>query len=183
MFPTVATQRVQTLMQDRVINPLLQGKMESGKVPLLLRLFRAFPPLRRIPARLLGMGFRPEHVRPECAQVDSGLPSEKFIQPIYLFTREMFACSILRSTKRTSEPWGEFLAQSFDLVVGAHCGCRSGRSLGSFTRRRMAVDGAIAKCSDARHWRFHSCAQHDRRLAARFSQSSLHARTADCLHA
>jgi hypothetical protein len=30
---------------------------------LVLRLMNQWPPLRRIPARVLGVGFRPEHVR------------------------------------------------------------------------------------------------------------------------
>ena len=30
---------------------------------LYLTLFNRFPVLRRIPARLIGMGFRPEHVK------------------------------------------------------------------------------------------------------------------------
>jgi hypothetical protein len=35
------------------------------KPPFLLSLLRWFPPLRRIPARLVGMGFRPEHIGPQ----------------------------------------------------------------------------------------------------------------------
>ncbi len=33
------------------------------RLPLPLRLMRAFPVLRRIPARLIGVGVRPEHVQ------------------------------------------------------------------------------------------------------------------------
>ncbi len=60
--PTIRTQRVQVFMQDRFIFPALSG---SGldKPPLALRLMQWIPPLRRIPARLMGMGFRPEHIR------------------------------------------------------------------------------------------------------------------------
>jgi 2-polyprenyl-6-methoxyphenol hydroxylase-like FAD-dependent oxidoreductase len=61
-FPTKMTQRVQVFMQNRVINRVLSSKAPT-KMPLPLRLFRYFPFLRRIPARLVGMGFRPEHVR------------------------------------------------------------------------------------------------------------------------
>lgn len=60
-WPTQATQRLQILAQDRVIAPILAGA-GSGKLPLPLRLLQRFPMLRRIPARLLGMGFRPEHI-------------------------------------------------------------------------------------------------------------------------
>jgi hypothetical protein len=35
----------------------------GGRAPLMFRLFNHLPILRRIPARLIGMGFRPEHVR------------------------------------------------------------------------------------------------------------------------
>ncbi|KRE07511.1 hypothetical protein ASE63_22710 [Bosea sp. Root381] len=60
-FPTRATQAMQVAIQNRVINPLLTG---SGEVrpPLAVKLLGRFPLLRRIPARLIGMGFRPEHI-------------------------------------------------------------------------------------------------------------------------
>ena len=61
-WPTRMTQRVQLLIQNRVIQPVLG---ESGRLtpPFALRLLARFPFLRRIPARLIGIGFRPEHVR------------------------------------------------------------------------------------------------------------------------
>ncbi len=49
-------------MQDRVINPAL-GSDKPIRAPWLLRLFNRVPLLPRIPARIVGMGFRPEHVR------------------------------------------------------------------------------------------------------------------------
>ncbi len=61
-FPTKATQRVQVLIQDRVITSVLRGK-EAPKPPLPLRLLQRFPWLRRFPARVMGMGLRPEHIR------------------------------------------------------------------------------------------------------------------------
>ncbi len=61
-FPTKATQRVQVLIQDRVITSVLRGK-EAPKPPLPLRLLQRFPWLRRFPARAMGMGLRPEHIR------------------------------------------------------------------------------------------------------------------------
>jgi 2-polyprenyl-6-methoxyphenol hydroxylase-like FAD-dependent oxidoreductase len=61
-WPTHMTQRMQLLLQDRVIRTVLAG--EGPLVPPWpLRLIARFPFLRRIPARLIGMGFRPEHVR------------------------------------------------------------------------------------------------------------------------
>jgi 2-polyprenyl-6-methoxyphenol hydroxylase-like FAD-dependent oxidoreductase len=61
-FPTRVTQRIQILMQDRVIRNVLAGQGEL-KPPLFIKLLRSFPMLRRIPARILGLGVRPEHIR------------------------------------------------------------------------------------------------------------------------
>jgi 2-polyprenyl-6-methoxyphenol hydroxylase-like FAD-dependent oxidoreductase len=61
-FPTRVTQRIQIVMQERVIRNVLVGLGEL-KPPLLLRLLRRFPMLRRLPARVLGLGVRPEHIR------------------------------------------------------------------------------------------------------------------------
>jgi 2-polyprenyl-6-methoxyphenol hydroxylase-like FAD-dependent oxidoreductase len=60
-FPVRATQRLQLTMQNQIIAPALASTARP-KPPLLFKLLNAFPPLRRIPARLLGLGFRPEHV-------------------------------------------------------------------------------------------------------------------------
>jgi 2-polyprenyl-6-methoxyphenol hydroxylase-like FAD-dependent oxidoreductase len=60
-WPTRATQRLQVLAQDRIIGPVLAGG-GGGALPFPLRLLRRFPILRRIPARVLGLGFRPEHI-------------------------------------------------------------------------------------------------------------------------
>jgi 2-polyprenyl-6-methoxyphenol hydroxylase-like FAD-dependent oxidoreductase len=61
-WPTRVTQRLQLVVQKRVIGRVLGGA-GGGALPLPLRLLAAFPPLRRIPARLIGLGVRPEHVR------------------------------------------------------------------------------------------------------------------------
>src|SRR5262245_2512500 len=61
-FPTRLTQRLQVLIQKRVISPVL-GNRTQLSLPWLLRLLRRWPWLRRIPARLIGLGFRPEHVK------------------------------------------------------------------------------------------------------------------------
>jgi len=62
LLPTRLTQALQVAIQNRVISRVLESK---GKLrpPTVLRLLQRFPALRRIPARILGMGFRPEHVR------------------------------------------------------------------------------------------------------------------------
>lgn len=61
-LPARLTQRLQVLIQDRIISRVLAGQ-KSLSLPWPLRLLRRFPVLRRIPARLIGMGFRPEHVK------------------------------------------------------------------------------------------------------------------------
>lgn len=61
-WPVRMTQRVQVLVQDRVIGTTL-ARRTAPTPPWPLKLFNLFPPLRRLPARLIGLGFRPEHVR------------------------------------------------------------------------------------------------------------------------
>jgi 2-polyprenyl-6-methoxyphenol hydroxylase-like FAD-dependent oxidoreductase len=62
MWPTRLTQRLQLIVQNRVIGRVLR-EGTAVQAPLALRLAARFAPLRRIPARLVGMGVRPEHVR------------------------------------------------------------------------------------------------------------------------
>jgi 2-polyprenyl-6-methoxyphenol hydroxylase-like FAD-dependent oxidoreductase len=61
-FPTRAMQAVQVFMQNRVIGRVLESR-EKLSPPLPLRLLGRWPLLQRLPARLIGLGFRPEHVR------------------------------------------------------------------------------------------------------------------------
>ena len=61
-LPTKIVQRAQVMIQERVLGPTLAGKGPQ-QLPFVLKLLRWFPPLRRIPARLVGVGIRPEHVR------------------------------------------------------------------------------------------------------------------------
>jgi 2-polyprenyl-6-methoxyphenol hydroxylase-like FAD-dependent oxidoreductase len=70
MFPTRATQRLQILAQDRIVTPALETTAPIRRLPLLLKMLGWWPILRRIPARVIGMGFRPEHVRTSEAQRD-----------------------------------------------------------------------------------------------------------------
>lgn len=61
-WPTRMTQRAQVMIQDRLFAPLIK---EGGRVAprWLLFLLAHTPFLNRIPARLIGMGFRPEHIK------------------------------------------------------------------------------------------------------------------------
>lgn len=61
-FPTRATQGVQIAVQNKVIKQVL-GSSKPLTVAGPLKLLRAFSFLRRIPARMLAVGFRPEHVK------------------------------------------------------------------------------------------------------------------------
>ncbi|MBI1727122.1 MAG: FAD-dependent oxidoreductase [Candidatus Rokubacteria bacterium] len=61
-MPTRVTQWLQVQAQKRVIAPVLAGAAPT-RLPLALRLLRRFAILRRIPARLIGIGVRPEHVK------------------------------------------------------------------------------------------------------------------------
>ncbi|HEY6980988.1 FAD-dependent oxidoreductase [Reyranella sp.] len=63
LFPARATQAMQVFLQKRVIAPSLASRDGRMEVPLFMRLMAWFPLLRRLPARLLGVGVRPEHVR------------------------------------------------------------------------------------------------------------------------
>ena len=63
-FPTEVTQALQVAVQRRIIARVL---VETGRLrpPLALRLLARLPLLRRIPARIVGVGIRPEHVESE----------------------------------------------------------------------------------------------------------------------
>jgi len=61
-LPVRFTQGLQLTIQKRIVSRVLESQRRP-KPPLLFKLFNVFPPLRRIPARLLGLGIRPEHVR------------------------------------------------------------------------------------------------------------------------
>jgi 2-polyprenyl-6-methoxyphenol hydroxylase-like FAD-dependent oxidoreductase len=67
-LPTRLTQRIQVVIQNRVIKSVL-GSARPLKPPLALRLIGIIPLLRRIPAWLVGIGIRPEHVKSPVAPV------------------------------------------------------------------------------------------------------------------
>lgn len=61
-WPTKMTQRVQLMVQNRVIKAAL-GSTAPVMPPLAFKMMVYFPALRRIPAWMIGLGFRPEHIR------------------------------------------------------------------------------------------------------------------------
>lgn len=65
-FPMKVTQRLQVIIQNRIIQRVLKSRAPL-KLPMPMRLLKRFPVLRRIPAYLIGYGVRPERVRIEPA--------------------------------------------------------------------------------------------------------------------
>ena len=61
-MPMRVIQWLQLKIQNNVLSPVLESA-ERPKPPFAAKLFNWFPVLRRIPARLIGLGVRPEHVR------------------------------------------------------------------------------------------------------------------------
>jgi 2-polyprenyl-6-methoxyphenol hydroxylase-like FAD-dependent oxidoreductase len=61
-FPTRATQWLQLTIQNNIIGKVL-GNNKPQKAPWPMKLLDHFEVLRRIPARVIGVGFRPEHIR------------------------------------------------------------------------------------------------------------------------
>jgi 2-polyprenyl-6-methoxyphenol hydroxylase-like FAD-dependent oxidoreductase len=72
LLPTLVVQRVQRTVQDRFLSPLLAGRLATTRTPAALRLLRRYPALQAIPARMIGIGVLPEHVR---------LPAPSGVQP------------------------------------------------------------------------------------------------------
>jgi 2-polyprenyl-6-methoxyphenol hydroxylase-like FAD-dependent oxidoreductase len=66
-LPTRLIQGIQVAVQERVLDRVL-GSDRPITAPWPLLLFNRLPWLARIPARLVGLGFRPEHVRSPPAQ-------------------------------------------------------------------------------------------------------------------
>ena len=60
-FPTRMTQALQVFLQNNVISGVLGNP--QFHLPWPMKLFNRWPFLRRIPARLVGIGFRAEHVK------------------------------------------------------------------------------------------------------------------------
>jgi 2-polyprenyl-6-methoxyphenol hydroxylase-like FAD-dependent oxidoreductase len=60
LLPTMLVQGLQRLLHQTVIRPVMAGK-RNGPPPAMIKLFARFPRLSYLPARLLGLGLRPEH--------------------------------------------------------------------------------------------------------------------------
>src|SRR5205823_9081986 len=80
-FPTRVTQWAQVQVQERILSTVLVSQ-QTVRAPWFLRLFKKFPVLRRIPARLIGIGVRPEHVRTP----DILIPKRRYYSPADTFS-------------------------------------------------------------------------------------------------
>ena len=60
-LPVRAIQRIQVFAQNTLLMASLKST-ERPKPPLPVKLMTWFPVLRRIPARVIGLGIRPEHI-------------------------------------------------------------------------------------------------------------------------
>ena len=67
-LPTRAIQWLQLRIQNNVLNPVLKSAARP-KPPWPVKLLNWFPLLQRLPARIIGLGVRPEHVRTPQAKV------------------------------------------------------------------------------------------------------------------
>jgi 2-polyprenyl-6-methoxyphenol hydroxylase-like FAD-dependent oxidoreductase len=61
-FPVRMTQRMQVVVQNRLISAALKPGNQPLEPPLMLRMVNALPWLQGITARFVGLGVRPEHV-------------------------------------------------------------------------------------------------------------------------
>lgn len=60
LLPTMLVQGLQRILHRAVMRPVMAGK-RNGPPAAIIKLFARFPWLSYIPARLLGLGVRPEH--------------------------------------------------------------------------------------------------------------------------
>ena len=63
-WPTRMTQNVQVFIQDNILARSLSTSSRNGELPWVLKMIQHATILRRVPARVFGLGFRPEHVHP-----------------------------------------------------------------------------------------------------------------------
>ena len=63
IVPTALTQRFQVVVQNRILSRVIASDGAPIRPPLAVRLLSRFARLRKIPARLIGIGVRPEHIR------------------------------------------------------------------------------------------------------------------------
>lgn len=60
-FPVRVIQRIQVIIHRTMVTGRSTGSGDN--LPIIARFLQWFPPLRRVPARMIGMGLRPEHIQ------------------------------------------------------------------------------------------------------------------------
>ena len=63
MLPTRLVQAMQRTAQNRIIDRVVLRNVPINRPPGIVRLMQRYPVLQRIPAYVIGMGFRREHIR------------------------------------------------------------------------------------------------------------------------
>lgn len=61
-FPVRVTQTLQIIIQKAIVSGRTKTK-KTQKPPFIMRMLNRYPFLRRFPARLIGIGIRPEHIK------------------------------------------------------------------------------------------------------------------------
>lgn len=69
--PAILTQKVQVFLHEHFLERIFASEKPMD-APWAARLADALPLLRRIPARMIGLGFRPEHIRTPAVQPEPG---------------------------------------------------------------------------------------------------------------
>jgi 2-polyprenyl-6-methoxyphenol hydroxylase-like FAD-dependent oxidoreductase len=73
LFPARAVQGIQVFVHKKVLSPMIAGGSRPLAVPWPVRLLNHVPALRRLMARAIGLGVRPEHVQsPEMRRTPEG---------------------------------------------------------------------------------------------------------------
>jgi hypothetical protein len=62
MLPTRIVQAIQRTAQNRIIDRVVLKNVPITRPPRFIRLMQRFPILQRIPAWLIGLGIRREHI-------------------------------------------------------------------------------------------------------------------------
>ena len=61
-WPARVTQRAQVAVQNEILSPVLARSDKPAAVPLPVTMLQRLPLLRRLTARMIGIGVRPERV-------------------------------------------------------------------------------------------------------------------------
>jgi 2-polyprenyl-6-methoxyphenol hydroxylase-like FAD-dependent oxidoreductase len=84
LLPTMLVQGLQRILHQTMVRPVMEGT-RNGPPEAMIKLFTRFPQLSYIPARLLGLGLRPEHApafaRRPMQRIQSSKPATDAARP------------------------------------------------------------------------------------------------------